>query len=268
MKQLLLLPALGLACLFYSRALGAQPAPAPATPAPVSTPVGTCYPACREGFTCHLGQCVSLCNPPCPAGLECVEGKRCEPPLPSRARPYEPPPPPRKEFAQLGHAMLGFHWGFPSRLDFDGAARDADTTLGFNLRADSPVAKYVLVGPLLQFGSWRPSGLNAHSYYVDLDLLLRFRVPITTELFNYQLWLGMPIGVSIDYLRDVPNAEVGIGWNIGVLGGGAVHFTPKFGLFAELGWAQHRFQHSRENLSDLDLALRQPFMNLGLVFRN
>lgn len=256
----------GLLALLYSGSLTAQPA---AAPAPAAAPVGACYPACREGFTCHRGQCVSLCNPPCPAGLECVEGRRCEPPVPGpRARPYEPPPPPRKEFEELGFAMLGFHWGFPSNLDWDGAPRDADTTLGFNLRADSPVAKYLLLGPMLQFGSWRPSGLGSHSYYVDLDLLVRLRVPITTKLFNYQLWLGMPLGVSIDYLRGVPDAELGIGWNIGVLGGGAVHFSPKVGLFAELGWAQHRFQHSRDGLSDLDLALRQPFTNLGLVFRN
>jgi hypothetical protein len=153
-------------------------------------------------------------------------------------------------------------------VDWDGAARDADTTLGFNLRSDSPVAKYLLVGPMLQLGSWRATGALSHSYYVDLDLVLRLRMPIAAKPFNYQLWLGMPIGISANYLRGVPDADLGIGWNVGVLGGGAVHFTPKFGLFAELGWAQHRFQHARDELSDLDLALRQPFTNLGFVLRN
>ncbi|MDF3070763.1 MAG: hypothetical protein K0R38_6364 [Polyangiaceae bacterium] len=97
---------------------------------------------------------------------------------------------------------------------------------------------------------------------------MRLRLPITTRTFNYQVWMGMPIGVSIDFLRGVQDAEFGIGWNVGALFGGSLHFTPKFGLFAELGFAQHRFQHSRDGQSDLDLALRQPFTNLGIVFRN
>jgi hypothetical protein len=29
------------------------------------------------GFVCVAGACVSACNPPCPAGQECVEGRRC-----------------------------------------------------------------------------------------------------------------------------------------------------------------------------------------------
>ena len=31
-----------------------------------------CRPACREGFTCVFGTCVSICNPPCGAGSRCV----------------------------------------------------------------------------------------------------------------------------------------------------------------------------------------------------
>jgi len=37
----------------------------------------TCVPACRGGFTCLSGACVSACNPPCPANQDCVEGGRC-----------------------------------------------------------------------------------------------------------------------------------------------------------------------------------------------
>ncbi len=33
----------------------------------------TCVPPCRAGYTCIDGECVSLCNPPCP------EGTRCDP---------------------------------------------------------------------------------------------------------------------------------------------------------------------------------------------
>jgi hypothetical protein len=27
-----------------------------------------CFPACRDGYLCHLRQCISACNPPCAAG--------------------------------------------------------------------------------------------------------------------------------------------------------------------------------------------------------
>lgn len=38
-----------------------------------------CVPACREGFQCLAGSCEPLCNPPCPAGEACLEGRYCEP---------------------------------------------------------------------------------------------------------------------------------------------------------------------------------------------
>jgi hypothetical protein len=38
-----------------------------------------CFPPCRKGFTCHNGQCVSLCNPPCEQGMECGEDGNCHP---------------------------------------------------------------------------------------------------------------------------------------------------------------------------------------------
>lgn len=212
--------------------------------------------------------------------MECVEGRRCEPPLPqsSRARPYEPPPPPVKGFEDRSHTLLAFHLGLPGNVttedgQTDGIAsreRTLDTTLGFNLRADAPLAKYVLLGPMLQFGSWRPDVTPEadHNYYVDLDLVLRFRLPITTSDLNYQLWLGMPVGVTFDVVGGDSDTNLGLGWNIGVLFGGAVHFSPKFGLFGEVGWQQHRISHSRDPLPDLDFKMQQACLNLGIVVRN
>lgn len=146
-------------------------------------------------------------------------------------------------------------------------------------RADSPVAKYVLLGPQLQFGSWRPKpipsaaplariGESEHSYFMDFDFVIRFRAPITTQKLNYQLWLGMPVGISVGLPSQSSSLSVGIGWNIGMVFGGAVHFTSKFGMFAEAGWEQHRIAHSQEHESDVDLKLQQPLMNLGFIVRN
>jgi hypothetical protein len=216
---------------------------------------------------------VSLCNPPCPASLQCVEGRRCEPPLPGRSadRPYEPPPPPVKYFASRSHALLGFHWGLPGSYQLDGAGGDLGPTLGFNVRGDAPIAKYVLLGPMFQMGSWAPDTdpESDHSYYIDLDLVLRLRAPITTPALDYQLWVGMPVGLTLNVPGgDDDRVGLGLGWNIGVLFGGAVHFTPKFGLFAEVGWLQHRFAHAVESSADLDFELQQTCLNLGIIVRN
>lgn len=38
-----------------------------------------CYPPCRSGFTCYKGNCVSICNPPCPDGQKCTDSGECIP---------------------------------------------------------------------------------------------------------------------------------------------------------------------------------------------
>ncbi len=38
---------------------------------------GVCAPACRDGFTCLAGECVSACNPPCGAGERCTGAGMC-----------------------------------------------------------------------------------------------------------------------------------------------------------------------------------------------
>jgi hypothetical protein len=38
-----------------------------------------CFPKCRAGFICHNGQCISLCNPPCPEGMLCTSDMTCVP---------------------------------------------------------------------------------------------------------------------------------------------------------------------------------------------
>jgi hypothetical protein len=54
--------------------VSAQPAP-PAD----STPAGdvACVPACRAGYLCHQGACVSACNPPCGAAEVCTPAGEC-----------------------------------------------------------------------------------------------------------------------------------------------------------------------------------------------
>jgi len=165
--------------------------------------------------------------------------------------------------------MLGFHYGFSGNAELGPNSPALVSTYGFNLRGDVPIERFLVLGPLFQFGTWREDVTPApsRSYYIDADLYIRGRLPITAKSTNFQLWVGVPIGLTF----DIRGAEVegvssaGLGWNVGILGGGAVHFTPKLGLFAELGWQQHKVTHDAE--PNFYVRLAQWKLNVGFVFR-
>jgi hypothetical protein len=122
----------------------ASPAPTPASPAPV-----LCVPACRSGFVCITGQCVSACNPPCSAGMSCTSTGEClappsAPPVAVNAAPapapYAQPPQPwgppstaapawqdsATERPSEPVAGVRFHDGFYFRLGLGGGALGAN----------------------------------------------------------------------------------------------------------------------------------------------
>jgi hypothetical protein len=256
----------------------APAAPAPAAPAPAAP---ACVPACRTGFFCNQGACVSMCNPPCPSNQVCVEGTRCEFPPPPVMEPpppqqlYEPPPPPKKPFAERTHSLLAFHLGFGGNAEQNSVETGLDSTLGANLRVDIPVARYLLLGPLFQLGAWRPDvpgPTPSRSFYFDIDLFVRGRIPIEADPVAFQVWAGVPLGLSLSFLGEETGQNLdgfGVGWNIGLLFGGAVHFSKKFGMFAEIGWMQHKMSHDVDAGSgDVDFRLSQGVFNIGFVFGN
>lgn len=54
-------------------------APGARAAAPETAEEADCEPACRKGFVCVKGGCVSVCNPPCGAGETCTEERTCAP---------------------------------------------------------------------------------------------------------------------------------------------------------------------------------------------
>ncbi|MBN1606409.1 MAG: hypothetical protein JW940_07230 [Polyangiaceae bacterium] len=169
--------------------------------------------------------------------------------------------------------MIGLHLGLGGSGDVNGGSQDLATTYGVNFRADYPVARYLLLGPMFQFGAWREDTENptpTRDYYTDLDFYLRGRVPIELGSMGVQLWAGIPVGLTLSILGSDPAdvySDVALGWNIGVLLGGALHFTKKFGLFLELGWMQHKMSHSSKTtgVGDADFKLSQTKLNVGFV---
>lgn len=64
--------------IFVGLGVASPAAAQEAAPAAPAASAAECFPACRSGFTCHGGQCVSLCNPPCEAGERCMQNGECE----------------------------------------------------------------------------------------------------------------------------------------------------------------------------------------------
>jgi hypothetical protein len=160
-------------------------------------------------------------------------------------------------------------------VEESGLEFDLSTTYGGNLRTDIPVARYMLIGPLFQIGAWRPDvpgEAPSRDYYFDLDLYVRGRIPIEFKPSGLQFWGGIPIGLTLSFLGADHGRYLdgfGVGWNLGVLFGGAIHFSRAFGMFAEVGWLQHRMSHDRDlGTGDVDFRLAQGVFNLGFVFGN
>jgi len=66
----------------------------------------SCVPECRQGYMCHQGKCVSLCNPPCAQGEVCTAEGRCvatqAAPPGEYVAPYSGSEPARRRDALLG----------------------------------------------------------------------------------------------------------------------------------------------------------------------
>ena len=245
----------------------------PTTSSATSSSDNACYPPCRAGYLCHAAKCVSVCNPPCASGEVCIDGTRCEVETGSPAVAEPPPPIGPRSFADRDYSGLAFHMGFGGSVERNGVTHDLDTTLGVNIRGDIPIVRYLLIGPLVNFGSWRPdiSG-SSHGYYLDVDFYLRGRIPIDLDKLGLSFWAGIPIGLTLDFLGGNLGSGLdgfGIGWNVGVLVGAAVHFTPRFGMFTEMGWLQHKMSHdagSGANTGSADFTLSQGIFNIGFIF--
>jgi hypothetical protein len=175
-----------------------------------------------------------------------------------------------KQFEEWGHSALGMHLGFAADASQSGNKGALDPTVGFLVSGDFPVGRYVLLGPLVQFGAWHADFLptSSRNYTLDLDFAARARLPVTSSWANYQVWVGVPLGLTLDFLgqeqEGVPGA--GLGWNLGILYGGAIHVHPKYALFAEAGFAYQRMSHRGDQV--LDFRLGQWTVNFGTMFRN
>jgi len=88
-----------MACLLTASASAQYPGEAGAD-VPVVDHPSECAPACRSGYVCLEGTCVSACNPPCGAGETCTDAGECVAPPSSQPSPGQVSQPPPGQVSQ------------------------------------------------------------------------------------------------------------------------------------------------------------------------
>lgn len=175
------------------------------------------------------------------------------------------------------------HFGFAGEVDAAAAAAEEqsgsstklDPSLGAMLRMTFPLHPLFAVG--LQTGGvfWR-SGGGDFNPIADFDGVFKFRFPYKLRAQKSgEIYLAMPVGFSLGFLDDssLVDFDPGLGWNIGVLGGGQIFFGRRVGMMFELGWMRHAIERQDFSVKtneggrgEIDYAFNQFVMHTGFVF--
>jgi hypothetical protein len=190
---------------------------------------GGCTPACRAGYLCQQGQCISACNPPCAAGQRCTAEAECVAdanavPGPSFAEP-EPAieAPPEEGFEQhdgfMLRATIGFGGGKVTRSGsaVDYVANDAEFSgAGMLWSLDvggSPIDNLVLHGRIAQIAIGSPDTTFDEDEQGTLDELSVGAVAIGPAVTYYLMPINIyataavGLGVIIITHEDEEDAE-------------------------------------------------------------
>ena len=236
-------------------------------------PAETCFPPCRAGYVCHPDrlQCVSLCNPPCANGEACTEEAECVPNSSASTRRQRDSGDRRFRIALLGR----FGLGGKSVLKIDdsiisGSGEFSATpgaTLGFDLRFEKPVARYVTVGGLVsnhwfrgrrdQDGTSGIRDLNRNDYALDIAPFVKPRYPFKAGKNEAEAYVIINIGGSLRLMEISDGTflmlKTGVfgGFNWGVAPGFQIFLAEHVGLVFEVGYARSWFKIGSSILKSL-----------------
>lgn len=167
---------------------------------------------------------------------------------------------------------VGFHVGGIGKAKADDptfSGSDFNPTYGLHARFDFPAGDYLALGPAVFFGAWQTETQEAmgagRSFLVDIDIMLRGRLPVPVGEEHFDLYVGVPVGFSTFIFEDIGTIDLGdrteLGWNAGLLAGAQMFFS-RVGVMAELGWRRH-------NMSTLepDIYWDEVVFDVGLVLR-
>jgi len=179
--------------------------------------------------------------------------------------------------AQVGgsriHIGAGFALDVGGEVDFDlPRDPDLDATIGLRGHLDYAVHRYVSVGGLVRMSWWKPD-YDPYRFEVDRSFLLDLgpRVIGHYDWREFRFYGGISPGLTISAIDSdadlIDNPAAGFTLSLTVAGA-EWWFSRRAGLFLELGWVGHWFEHDGEGLTpgELDVELSQMMMEFGFVF--
>jgi hypothetical protein len=102
-------------------------------------------------------------------------------------------------------------------------------------RLEVPVAEFVSLGGMAEFGATSIRNANRADLHLDFDFWVKGRYVFALSPFDLEIYVGVPIGMSFAFVDwGDPGREFGPGMNSGLLFGGQFLFK-RGGFFAEMG---------------------------------
>ena len=237
-----------------------------------------CFPPCRSGYLCHpvKAECVQLCNPPCASDEVCTEAAECVAKEPTTAAPTGASREPTTGDRRFRMLFLGrFGLGGRLKVKFDdffagagSAVGDARATLGFDLRFEKPVTKYVSVGGLISNYWFGPEG-GDRQYALDIAPFVKPRIPFRVGNQEAEVYLLFNIGGSLTSVEFVDPTgfnlvdEVYGGFNFGLAPGFQFFVADGFAIVFDVGYAFTWFKIGGD--SNLRWTLGQATVRVGFA---
>lgn len=165
---------------------------------------------------------------------------------------------------------------------------DPPASVGGAVSYVHPLHRYFALGGRASLLSWRMDEDSDGKRNLDFDFALMPQARVVLAQ-RFELYLGLPVGLAINLLREADSgtggallrissdADTGLGVSLSVLAGLRVALKNNLGLFAELGYAMHKFWHEGqvrldvvgvpiETDGEIDIRLSQAALNLGMFF--
>lgn len=174
-------------------------------------------------------------------------------------------------------------------VEGDGETAEADMEVSFGgaIQYIYPLHRYFALGGRLGALSWRSdAGEGDRNLVFDLAIVPQLRLPLSAAV---ELYLGVPIGLSLDLLNELDRsvggagasasveADAGIGFNLAALLGARFALAREVGLFTEFGYSLHSVSHDIhfrggiagagiDVTAEIDLSWWQLAWNVGVYF--
>jgi hypothetical protein len=262
------------------------PAPPPAPGASAAAPAeAACTPACRAGFMCRAGQCVSACNPPCSAGQQCTATGECTaaagpapstPVFPNTPEATIEPPPDRGAERHDGFMLrltLGFG-GASMKEKLDASVLSATSmeisgfsgTFSFDIGAaltdglvlHARLSDFVMTSPSVKVNGMTLGSANNSTFGAIL-----FGPALTYYFMPINLYLTAAVGGSWLNVQnrngDSATSGGGLGLNFDL--GKEWWVSDNWGLGVAL-----RFWYSHVSGKDSSIGYSDNFLGYGIVF--